>query len=156
MKIEWIFLSQLILFTLYILYYWKSGVKSISMSSYQNGNWSLAGFTLFMIGIAIPFATLKGNEILGFDAYQIAAGFLVLAGLSHRHQEHTIKQIHHIVSTLAILFGFIGLGSWIAVGIFIALLIPSWIWGRKRFLWWLEIDAFYIIWIFEMIDKLKL
>ena len=141
---------QIIIFTAYILYYWKSGVKSISMSSYQNGNWSLAGFTLFMVGISLPFATLDGTVIYGIKMYPLSAGFLVLAGLSHKHQEPVIKNIHHIASTLAILIGFIALGSWVAVVIFLILLIPSWIWGRKRFLWWLEIDAYYVIWGFEM------
>ena len=141
---------QIIIFTLYILYYWKSGVKSISMSSYQNGNWSLAVFTLFMIGVAVPFALMDGTNILGFGAYQIAAGFLVIAGLSHRHQLPVVKQIHHVASTVAIIFGFIGLGSWLAVGVFLVLLLPSWKFGRKRFLWWLEIDAFYVICVFQL------
>ena len=134
-----------ILFTSYIAYYWKSGIKSISMSAYQNSNWSPAGFALFMITIGVIFANQEGKEIWGFGMYQIAGGFLCFAGLSFNHQTPVIKQIHHVSSTIAILFGFIALWNIWAVGIFVILSGIAYFIGRKRFLWWLEIIAFYTI-----------
>lgn len=139
-----------VIFSLYIILYWKSGVKSISLSSYQNGNYSRAGFAIFMITLGVLFAHYDGKQILGFDMYTIAGGFLCIAGLSFNHQTPTIKQIHHIASTIAILFGFIALWNIAAVIIFLSLTSIAYFTLRKRFLWWLEIFAFYIIQIFTL------
>jgi hypothetical protein len=139
-----------VIFTLYIAYYWKSGVKSISMSAYENGNWSRAGFALFMIAIGVIFAHQEGKEILGFGMYQIAGGFLCFAGLSFNHQTPVIKQIHHVASTIAILFGFIALWNLYAVGIFVVLSLIAYFVQPWRFLWNLEIIAFYTIIAFKI------
>jgi hypothetical protein len=139
-----------ILFTAYIAYYWNSGVKSISMSAYENGNWSRAGFALFMIAIGVIFAHQEGKEILGFSMYSIAGGFLCFAGLSFNHQTRVIKQIHHVASTIAILFGFIALCNIWAVGIFVGLSVIAYFVQPWRFLWNLEIIAFYTIIAFKI------
>lgn len=139
-----------IIFTTYIASYWRSGVKSISMTAYQRGNWSRAGFALFMITIGVIFANHDGNAIFGFGMYQIAGGFLCFAGLSFNHQTPVIKQIHHVASTIAILFGFIALWNIWAVVIFVILSGILYLLDRNRGLWWLEIAAFYVIIIFKI------
>ena len=138
---------QIAVFILYVGYYWRSGVKSISMSSYENGNWSFVGFTLFMIIVALPFAQMSWP-------YRVAAWSLIIAGLSHRHHTPVVKQIHNVSSTAAILFGFIGLGSWLAVFVFLILLLPFYLYLKSRFLWYLEILAFVIIKLYNPIQAI--
>lgn len=141
-----------IIFTLYILFYWESGVKSISMSAYENGNWSRLGFFLMMACVGIVFANQEGKEFWGFSAYAIAGGFLVIAGLSFDHQTPTIKQIHHVASSIAIVFGFVALWRLEAMLVFVVLSLIAYFVGRKRFLFHLEWIAFYDIIIFKLID----
>lgn len=144
-------LIQIIIFTLYIALYWNSGTKSISMTAYLPGKYRKWGFTLFMIAIAIPFALEEGKEIYGFGMYQLAAGSLIWAGLSHLHKEKVVKQIHHVTSTIAITAGFLALGLWTAVITFACLCLISYIVLPKyRFLWFLEIWAFYTIMFFRV------
>lgn len=139
-----------VIFTIYIAYYWRSGTKSISLTAYENGDWSRLGFFLMMASVGIVFAHFEGKEFWGFSAYAIAGGFLCLAGLSFNHQTPTIKQIHHVSSSIAITFGFIALWNLYAVLIFAILTGIAYFVGRDRFLWFLEIVAFYVIIIFKI------
>ena len=137
-----------LIFTAYILFYWNSGVKSISMTAYES-KYSWVGFYLFMATIAGFFlAGEPGQLFFGVGSFYIAGAFLIAAGVTHRFQKKLVKNLHHAVSTIAICFGFYAVGSWLVVGLFALSLVPAYLYGRSRFLWWLEISAFYLIKIF--------
>lgn len=142
----------MVIFTLYIAYYWRSGVKSISLSAYENGNWSRLGFFLMMATLGVIFAHFEGKQFYGWDMFSIAGGFLCIAGLSFEHQTPTIKQIHHFCSAVAITFGFIALWNGYAVLIFVILSALAFFIQKNRFLWFLEIIAFYVIIAFKLIN----
>lgn len=133
-----------IIFTLYIAFYWKSGTKSISLTAYES-KWSGAGFLIFMVTLGIIFAHEEGKIIYGYATFPIAGYFLAIAGLSFQHKAAKIKQVHHAVSGIAILFGFIALWNIWAVVIFAILIGIAYFVDRDRFLFHLEWIAFYDI-----------
>lgn len=135
------------IFTLYLIMIWiLYGIpKSISDTYYLTGQKPVFTFIMWITGILVFIDA--PNIWINFAAIFVAA-----VGTAAGFKEKLTKPIHYISAVLAIVFGLIGLNCWVLLlGFFIVSYIIVIV--SDKWMWWVEILAFYTIMIGSMLLK---